>query len=112
MADLDEISQAIGQIQSTLQDQGRAHAAMFNKLDKVTEEQYEQRGAIKLLSTQHLEMKKEHANMAAMIAPVVHEIEAAKNKGKGVMLGLTLSGVGGMAGLVSAFQTFIGKGHG
>lgn len=107
MADLDEVSKQIGSLMAIAEENGRKSTALFTKLDRVNEEVIEQRGAIKLLGQQLVEHKQADALVHGIVTAHEKQIEEVKNKGKGLLIGLSVvGGGGGLAGAMAAIKSF------
>lgn len=114
MSDIDEISRMIGEMSANQREHMRQQTALFDKFDRMNEEQIEHRGALKLLGSQVAEVKMATAASDLKIKNLAEEHAEVKNKGKGLVIGLgLLGGGGGLAGFLTAAKSFItGSGHG
>lgn len=111
MADLDEVSSQIGELVAISRSTQNQVTTLFAKFDRMNEEVIEQRGAIKILGSQFVEHKSESAKVHSTVSGLKTEVEAAKNKGKGLAIGLGLvGGGGGIAGFTAAAKAFFGGG--
>ena len=108
---LEKISGQIGELISMSRSTQSQVTTLFEKFDKVKEETIEQRGAIKMLGQQFTEHRAENSAAHKTLAQLKSEMDATKNKGKGLIVGLgLLGGGGGMAGLAAAFKNFLSGG--
>lgn len=112
MTNIDEVSRQIGSLTARVDEALKQNAAIFVKMDNANESLIEQRGAIKLLGSQFLDHKLHDATKFAQLDDIVKDVDAIKNRGKGLAVGLGLvGGGGGLAGFFAAIKAFaIGSG--
>lgn len=118
---LDEVSREIGRLTASVEALNSQAGALFRKLDENNRELIEHAGVIKHLGKSFDEHRQDvNASFAAVKAEalVTHhmaagtkaEIEEVKNKGKGLKIGLTIAGGGGIAGFIAALQALFSGG--
>lgn len=112
LTDIDEVSRQIGSLSARVDEAMRQNTAIFVKMDNAHEAIIEQRGAIKLLGSQFLEHKLHGGTKFSQLDAIIKDVDAIKNRGKGLAVGLGLvGGGGGVAGFFAAIKAFaIGSG--
>jgi len=111
VADIDEVSRQLGSLAARVDEAMRQNTAIFMKMDNTNQELIEQRGAIKLLSSQFVDHKAHNATELAKLHAVVKDVDAIKDRGKGLLLGLGIvGGGGGMAGALTAVKVWLAGG--
>ncbi len=111
MADIDEVSRQLGSLTARVDETMRQNSAIFMKMDNANESLIEQRGAIKLLGTQFVDHKAHVAVKHAQLDIVIKDVDAIKDRGKGLLLGLGIvGGGGGMAGALTAVKVWLAGG--
>jgi len=80
--ELNNFSVQIGSLLSESREATRQRVAMFKKLDIINDKQIELRGAISVLTDQHLAIKK---HIDENIMPTIDDYKALKNQGIGVL---------------------------
>ena len=105
MSELDEVSRQIGRLTALVETNNSQTAALFRKFDENNRELIEHAGVIKHLGEAFVAHRAEDQLMHKMVSEIKADIDAAKNKGKGLTVGLALfGGGGGAAGIISALH--------
>ena len=105
MAELDEISAAIGSLRTQAAETTRKQEATFRKLDKISEQVSELTGQIRLVVEQVSEIKKE---LDEEIRPPVQDYKSLKAKGLGVLAFVAILASGTGAGIIKV-SSFLGS---
>lgn len=111
MTSIDQVSQQLGSLSARVDEALRQNTAIFMKMDKANEELIEQRGAIKLLGAQFVDHKLIDVAEHTKFNIATKELDAFKNRGKGIAIGFgLLGGGGGIAGIITALKVFMAGG--
>lgn len=103
---LAEVQRSLGRIEGDLKNFGSQCETLFKKFDRANEELIEQRGQIKLLASQSTEAK---ILYEATIKPVLEDFKSLKNRGIGMVFGVSLASGSVGAGVATILARLIGN---
>jgi predicted RecB family endonuclease len=105
VAELDDIYRQLGTLTAVCTESQRQMVAVFAKQDKLNEEVIEHRGQLKLLASQTSENKHKVANVDQKVDANARQVDEVRNKGKGLIIGMSIiGGGGGLAGFFAGLK--------